>query len=172
MSPEGGNPPSDPPHDPSASEVVEAELQPVIKDLPPGKQQEIVRTVERSFEQQFMAVVRGGGGPQLDAETAKILAASIDRDNDNKFKYLTQQQANSATRDEHTHQVSMARHHDLVRPIVWAVIMIAVGSVAAGLAFIAYGHETVGGSLLTGVFSALLGYLGGLGTAKHYGKEL
>lgn len=36
-----------------------------------------------------MAVVRGGMTPQIEPETAKILAVTIEKDNDNKFRYLS-----------------------------------------------------------------------------------
>lgn len=68
------------------------------------------------------------------------------------------------------HDLALARHRDLMRPIVWAVILIAIASIGAGLAFIATGHDAVGSSLLTGIFGALLGYLGGLGTSGHLKK--
>ena len=152
---------------PLVPQSVEASLQPVIKDLPEPKQQEIVRT----FEQQFMAVVRGGMTPQIDPETAKILAVTIEKDNDNKFHYLTQKQADAAAQETREHDLAIARHRDLMRPIVWAVILIAIASVAAGLAFIVTGHDAVGSSLLTGIFGALLGYLGGLGTSGHLAKK-
>ena len=147
--------------------TVEASLQPLIKDLPEPKQKEIVRT----FEQQFMAVIRGGMTPQIDPETAKILAGTLEKDNDNKFRYLTQKQADTAAQEAREHALVTARHRDLMKPIVYAVILIAVSSVAAGLIFIATGHESVGSSLLTGIFGALLGYLGGLGTSGHLSKK-
>jgi len=147
--------------------TVEASLQPVIKDLPEPKQKEIVRTLE----QQFMAVVKGGMTPQLDPETAKILAVTIEKENDNKFRYLTQKQADEAAKEIRDDELTTARHRDLMRPIVWSAILITVASVTAGLVFIATGHEAVGSSLLTGVFGALLGYLGGLGTSGHFGPK-
>jgi hypothetical protein len=118
-----------------------------------------------------MAVVKGGMTPQIDPETAKILAGTLEKDNDNKFRYLTQKQTDSAAKEIRDHTLSSARHHDLMRPIVWAVILITVVSVVAGLAFIATGHDAVGSSLLTGVFGALLGYVGGLGTSGHLGPQ-
>ncbi len=152
---------------PPVPTVVEASLEPVIKDLPAPKQQEIVRTLE----QQFMAVVKSGMNPQIDPETAKILAVTIEKDNDNKFRYLTQKQADTAALEKREYDLAIARHRDLMRPIVWAVILIAIASIGAGLAFIASGHDAVGSSLLTGIFGALLGYLGGLGTSGHLAKK-
>lgn len=145
-------------------QTVEQQLAPVLEGIPEPKRTEIVHTIE----QQFMAVVRGGmSGPQIDPETAKILADTIQRDNDNKFKYLSQKQADAAAKEIREHSLATARHRDLMRPIVWAVIAITVVSVLAGLWFISAGHETIGSSLLTGIFGALLGYLGGLGTSGH-----
>ncbi len=79
-----------------------------------------------------MAVVRGGMTPQIDPETAKILAVTIEKDNDNKFRYLTQKQSDAAAQQAKEHELSAARHRDLMRPIVWAVILIAIVSVGAG----------------------------------------
>ena len=118
-----------------------------------------------------MAVVRSGMSPQIDPETAKVLAVTIEKDNDNKFRYLTQKQADAAAQEVRAHDPAAARHRDLMRPIVWAVILIALSSVAGGLAFIATGHEAVGSSLPTGTFGALLGYLGGLGTSGQLAKK-
>ena len=73
-----------------------------------------------------MAVVRSGMSPQIDPETPKILAGTIEKDNDNKFRYLTQKQTDVAAREIREHQLATARHSDLMKPIVlWAVILIA-----------------------------------------------
>lgn len=150
-----------------AAKAVEASLEPIIRDIPEPKKSEIVRV----FEQNTMAVFRSVGGPPIDPETAKILAETTQRDNDNKFKYLSQKQADTAAREERQHHLATAQHKDLVKPIVWAVVLTTVASVAAGIAFIAFGKEAVGSSILTGIFGALLGYLGGLGTAGHFQRK-
>jgi len=146
-------------------EAVEQKLAPVLEGIPEPKRTEIRHQIEQTF---MAAVVRAGtAAPQLDPETAKILADTVQRDNDNKFKFLSQKQADTAKRESMAHQLATARHRDLMKPIVWAVIGITFVSVVAGLWFIAAGHESVGSSLLTGIFGALLGYLGGLGTSGH-----
>jgi hypothetical protein len=153
---------------PAAASVyskVEDSLQPVIKDLPPPKQQEIVRT----FDQQFMAVVRSGLNPQIDPETAKILASTLEKDNDNKFRFLTQKQTDSAAQEARSHEFAVTCHRDsisLLKPIIFATIALVTLAVAAGIYFIANGREAVGSSLLTGIFGLLFGYLGGLGTSR------
>ena len=150
--------------DASVPQTLEQSLTPVLEGLPEPKKKEIVQVVH----QQFTAVVRAGmSGPQIDPETAKILADTIQRDNDNKFRYLSQKQSDTAARETRGHELAKARHRDLMRPIVWAVVAITVISIMAGLWFINSGHETIGSSLLTGIFGALLGYLGGLGTSGH-----
>jgi len=159
---ESAAPPGDGAAEAKALEV-KAHLEPVIKDLPERKKEEIVHTVEQTM----MAFVRGGGNPPIDPETAKVLAATIERDNENKFKFLTQKQADEAKRQERDDTLTVRRHNDLVKPTVWAGILLALGSVAAGIYFIGIGREAIGSSLLTGVFGALFGFLGGLGTAKH-----
>ena len=56
----------------------------------------------------------------------------------------------------------------LARPMVYAAIMVIIGTTTAGIWLAATGHETLGASILSGVFSAVLGYLGGLGTANFF----
>lgn len=163
------SPEQDPPEGGSEPTVVES-LQPVIQDLPQPKQQEITRTVERTIEHQMMAVFRGGMGPQMDPETAKILATTIEKDNDNKFKYLTQKQSDIAARETREHTYSLQCHTDgisLLRPIIYSSIVIVITSVVSGIYFISHGQEAVGSSLLTGVFGLLFGYLGGLGSSNY-----
>lgn len=148
--------------------TVEASLEPVIKDLPEPTQREIVRVVE----QQFMAVVRSGmAGPQIDPETAKILADTLQKDNENKFQYLIRKQADAAAQQERADGLASAQHKDLARPIVWAAVSVTVLTVLAGLYFIAIGKDAIGGGLISGIFGALLGFLGGLGTAGHLQRK-
>ena len=116
-----------------------------------------------------MAVVRGGMTPQIDPETAKILANTLEKDNDNKFKYLTQKQADFASEQARQHDFAVVCHRDsvgLLKPILGASILLVIGTVTAGIYFISNGQEAVGSSLLTGIFGLLFGYLGGLGTSK------
>ena len=142
--------------------LVPAKVESAIKDLPEPKQQEIVHSVQEAM----IAVINRGGQPPIDAETAKILSATIEKDNENKFKFLTQKQADSAAESQRTYQLKLAQHKDLMRPCVWAVVLITIAGTIAGFAFIAQGKEAIGSSILTGIFGALLGFLGGLGAAK------
>ena len=152
-----------------AQVVVEATLAPVLDDLPAPKQQEIIHKVEETFTAMFAASVQGG--PRLDPETVKIISATVEKDNDNKFKYLTQKQANDAVKQQRDHEFAVVCHRDNVRlfaPVLISAIAVFVGCVSAGIYFIAMGREAVGSGILSGVFGAAFGYLGGLGTANFF----
>ena len=152
---------------------VEESLKPVIQDLPQPKQQEIVRTVEKTVEQTLIAAVRGTAGPQIDAETAKIITASLDKDNENRFKFLTQKQADNAKAEERKAALEVTRHSDTVKllwPCLYAAILLVLGSTGAGIWFIAIGRDAIGSSILSGVGGLFFGFLGGLGSRGLFGK--
>jgi hypothetical protein len=153
----------------SPVKVVEAELAPIIKDLPQPKQQQIRHVVEQKFEALIATAI--GGGPKLDAETVKILAVAVEKENDNKFKFLTQKQANEAIREQREHEFIRLCHRDNVRlfaPVLVSAVVVFLVCVGTGIYFLAVGREAVGSAVLTGVFSAAFGYLGGLGTANFF----
>ena len=162
-SPPDNRQPSPPPGD-----ELERQLEPVIKDLPPEKQQAIRHT----FEQQFMAAfVERSTGPRIDAETARIIASTIEKDNENKFQYLTQKEKDAAEASRQEQSYRELLHKDRVKllwPIVLTVLLVVVGCVAVGIYLAANGHEILGASILTGIFAAIFGYLGGLGTAHFF----
>ena len=157
--------------DPTSALVpqVEAKLQPIIEDLPQEKQQQIRHTLEDTF----MGFVANLGGPKIDPETARILAESQDKEGERRFQYLQTKQQNLAKEKERAHELAQERHRHTYRlmwPIVIVALLIVVGCVASGILLAATGHEILGASILTGIFAALLGYLGGLGTAKFFKK--
>jgi hypothetical protein len=140
------------------------ELQRILPDLSPSKRTEVLQYI---FS--FMTRVDKSAGPPIDPETVHILTASIDKDNEYKFKYLSQKQADSAVQEGRDHEFATERHRDgikLLKPIIYAAIFVVLGSILAGIYFIGNGREAVGSSLLTGTFGALAGFLGGLGTSK------
>jgi hypothetical protein len=160
--PNGKNNEADHGTDGPQTTLVPAQVQEVIKDLPAPKRQEIVHSIQETIT----AAIRIGQTPPVDPETAKILASTIEKDNDNKFRYLTQKQADSAKEREREQSLEAAHHTDIVRPVVWAVIAVTLIAVGSGVYFISIGKEAIGSSLLTGIFGAILGFLGGLGTAR------
>jgi hypothetical protein len=165
--------PDGPPDGKSASalQTVEAKLATVLNDVPvsePQKQQ-IIHKIEETFMAAIATNVQNA--PRLDPETVKIIAVTVEKDNDNKFKYLTQKQANDAAKQLRDHEFAVVCHTDnvrLFRPVLISAMLVFVGCVTAGIYFIAIGREAVGSGILSGVFGAAFGYLGGLGTANYF----
>lgn len=124
-----------------------------LPDLPAPQQREIIHTL-----QSLVAYVeRSSVGPKIDPETVRIVTASVDKDNENKFKYLTQKQANDAAKQQRDHEFAVVCHTDNVRlfkPVLISTILVFIGCVAAGISFIAIGREAVGSGILSGVFGA------------------
>jgi hypothetical protein len=150
--------------------VPENKLEPVIKDLPPPKQQEIKEIVREIQRNSTLAYIEHGA-PRIDPETARILTESVNRDNDHKFDYLTQKQRNEADAELRRDTLEAQRHTDRVKllwPILGTSLVICLSAFGFGLYFCATGHETIGSSILTGLFSGVFGYLGGLGTAQFF----
>ncbi|HYG10005.1 MAG TPA: hypothetical protein VD835_08675 [Pyrinomonadaceae bacterium] len=151
--------------EPSALSVpesqVEAKLEEIIEAVPAPRRDEFRHSVR-----EFMGFVESSG-PKIDPEVARILAASNDKDNENKFKYLTQKQELEAEESKREHQFKIARHSSLVKmlwPVLIAVIVLVLGCIGAGIYLAATGHETLGFSILSATITALFAYLGGLGT--------
>ena len=116
-------------------------------------------------------VAHTSGQSKIDPATAKILVDSIDRDNQNKFEFLTQKQRDTAAASLREHELEVVRHKDrmtLAKPVIYVALLVILGTTASGIWLAANGHETLGASILAGVFSAVLGYLGGLGTANFF----
>jgi len=154
---------------PSGASVpqVEEKLETALKDLPPPKQQMIRETIQEVF----MAVVGGIAGPKIDAETAKIVAASVDKDNEFRFQYLSQKQKDEAEQNKRAHDLEMLRHQDRVRvlrPVLYTMLFVVVGALSVGVYLAATGHEVLGSNILTAVITGLLAFLGGLGTMSFF----
>lgn len=147
-------------------EVVEQRLEEVVRDLPEQKQREVKTTIH-----EFMALVERGVGPRIDPETAKILTASADKDNEFRFKYLTQKQKDTANQAERDHTLETTRHNDRVKmfwPILITVLITTVGCLAVGIYLAATGHDILGTGLITGTAFAVAGYLAGCGTSNFF----
>lgn len=85
--PAGGEQPSVP-----AKREEEENLEQIIDRLPPEQVQHTLREVI------FGIIERGSSGPKIDPEVMKIAAATVEKDNENKFKYLTQKQTDDAAK--------------------------------------------------------------------------
>jgi hypothetical protein len=146
----------------------EPKLETAIKDLPEPKQNEIRQSIQETF---MGFIERSSAGPKMDPETAKILVASADRDNDHKFQFLSQKQGDSARQNEREHNLEVQRHIDrmkLARPILYVSLALIAGCTVSGIYLSATGHDALGASILSGIFGAVFGYLGGLGTANFF----
>lgn len=146
---------------------VEQKLEAFAKDLPENKQEEFKHTIHEVFAM-FM---ERSGGPRIDSETAKILAASADKDNDLRFRYLSQKQKDTADQKERDQKLEERRLTYLVRfiwPILIAVLIVAIGGISAGIYFASTGREMLGSNLLTGFITAILAFIGGMGCPRIF----
>ncbi|SRR6266508_2862543 len=153
---------------PTVPEVVE-KMAEVVSDLPEPKQREVKTTM-----QEFMAFVERGVGPRIDAETARILTASADKDNEFRFKYLTQKQKDTADKNEREHELERIKHRDRVKifwPILITVLITVIGCLAVGIYLAANGRELLGTGLITGTSFAVAGYLSGVGTSGFFKSD-
>jgi hypothetical protein len=146
----------------SASDArVEAQLEKIIDAVPAPQREEVRHTI-----QEFMGYVERSS-PRIDPEVARILADSNDKDNENKFRYLTRKQELEAEESQREHELSLKRHESTVSmlwPVLLAVIFLVLGCIAAGIYLAATGKETLGFSILSATITAVFAYLGGLGT--------
>ena len=146
---------------------IERELEEVIKDLPEPQRERIRHTIRETA----LTFFQGAVSPRIDAETARVITESLDKDNERKFQYLTQKQKDEAEAIKRQHEFAVLRHHDNRRmfwPILICVLLMVMGCIIAGIYFTANGHEVLGSNLLTAVISGLLAYLAGLGTANFF----
>jgi hypothetical protein len=144
--------------------IAEQELETIIRDLPAPQKEKARETIRELF----MGVIERSSGPKLDPETVKVIAASVDKDNERKFQYLSQKQKDQAEQDKLEHTFTVQRHNDrmgLLRPIIYIVIVAVVACMGMGIYFSAEGHEVLGASLLTGAITGVFAFLAGLGTS-------
>lgn len=152
----------------------EAKLERIIERLPPEQAQHTLREV-------IFGIIERGANPKVDPELFKVAAASVDRDNQNKFEFLTQKEANKAEQAKRDH-VLKEKEHDLkieryksqvkmLWPILFTIIVLVIGCLSAGIYFAATGRETLGFSILSATISAFFSFFGGLGMAKFFKKD-
>lgn len=140
---------------------VEAKLEKIIEAVPAPQREDVRHTFK-----EFMGYVERSS-PRIDPEVAKIIAASNDKDNENKFKYLTRKQELEAEASQREYALAVKSHDSTVKmlwPILLAGIVLVLGCIAAGIYLAAIGKETLGFSILSATITAVFAYLGGLGT--------
>ncbi len=143
----------------------EDKLEAIIDKLPPDQAQHTLR------ELFFGIIERGSSGPRIDPEVMKIAAASVDKDNENKFKYLTQKQVDEAAKSLRDDEFRTVRHTAQIKlfwPVLITVLVAIVGCIVAGIYLAVNGHETLGIGLIAGAAFSVLGYLAGAGTADIF----
>ncbi len=149
------NEPSKPSDDDAA---VPEKLERFVDAIPEPQRNEF-----REVIREFLGVVHSKSTSPFDIspEVAQILSDAQIKDNDNKFKFATQKQTNS-------HEFKMVQHRDrfkILRPIVFTIATVLTVCLFLGIYLAINGHETLGSCILTGVITAILSYLAGLGTA-------
>lgn len=159
-----------PPDDGQSLQAPIEQIQEAIKDLPEPQRQRVQHII-----QEFLSVslVHGSSRPRLDPKTAEIVTASIDKDNEHKFQYLTQKQRDKAEADKRKDDFAVIQHNDrkkMLWPLMICAILVSVFCIMAGVYYSANGHDVLGASLLTAVVTGVFAYLAGLGTANFFKK--
>ena len=142
----------------------QTEIANLLEKLPQQTRIEVVREL-------FMGVVKESGFPKFDPEVIKIISASVEKDNENKFQYLTQKQRDATEIKKREQDQEGVQHKDRIKllwPILIAAILCGLGLISAGVWFVLVGKEAIGVGFITAVLSAAFGYLGGLGTARLF----
>lgn len=153
----------------SAAQVVEAEIAPALEGLPPPRRQQILHKIEETLTAFVATSVQGG--PKMDAESVRVLAATVEKDNENKFKYLCQKEQHEAEQKTGELGFRRERHRDhvgMLKPVIIAVLAVVIVTIGAGLWFIAHDREAIGIGILTSVATASFGFLGGLGVSNFF----
>ena len=151
-------------------DVIEQKLNEALKDLPQPKQ-ELFR---ESVHELFMGIVQRGSIPTIDAETAKILADSADKEHEYRFKFRTQVQKDSAEESLREHEFERIKYESRVKlfvPILATVLITVVGCLVVGIYLASNGRELLGTGLITGTAFAVAGYLAGVGTSGFFKNE-
>jgi hypothetical protein len=137
----------------------------------PPSQPKTHQSPAKTQQSSSLTAVQGALSPRIDPETARIITASLDRDNEHKFQYLTQRQRDEAEASKREHDFAIIQHADrrkMLWPILICALFMVVGGTTSGIYLAANGHDVLGGSLLTGILSGLFAFLAGLGTANFF----
>ncbi len=163
--------PAEEPTDQKKTEPKDADRGQAIERLV-EKLETLPQPTREVVEKLFVGLFRESGfSPKLDPEVVRILSASIDKDNENKFQYLTQKQHDATDIKRREQDQEAVRHGHRIKllwPILTAAIVGGLGMTGTGVWFIATGKEAIGGGIIASVLSAAFAYLGGLGTARFF----
>lgn len=143
---------------------MEQKLEAALKDLPETKQEQLRET----FHEFFMAIIQRGAAPNLDAETARIITESVDKEHEFRYKFRTQQLQESAEeskRDDAFRTLKYTNKIKIVRPVCFVVVAVYTLCLFIGIYLATVGRETLGGSIITGVIASVLSLIAGLGLA-------
>lgn len=138
-----------------------------IEAIPEPQRQEARSLIQKEFHSH----IERSGISTINPEVAKILVESQDKDNEHKFQFLTQKQkddADEALRRDTFKEKKHDNHFSLIKPIIFVVLFVVVGSTAIGLYFCYVGKEALGAALLAGIWGAVFGYLAGFGTSNFF----
>ena len=151
----------------SALSIPQAEaIEEIIESMPTPEKRERARHI---IEETFVGLIERSSPNQINPEVAKILADSADRDNDNKFKFLTQKQQDAADAKKRSDEFKITKNRDvfsLIKPVVFAVVFVLLIAMGVGVYLCLNGKETLGASLITGAVTSGLSFVAGLGTAN------
>lgn len=127
----------------------------------------------QTFREVFTHVERDTG-THLDPEVFKIAAETVARDNENKFKYLTQKQQDTAEKNKREHDFDVLRYQDrykILRPVTFIVVAVLTVCLFIGIYLCTVDQEMLGSNLITGVITGLLSFLAGLGVSEILKKK-
>ena len=143
-------------------------IEEIIEAIPTPEKREQARHL---IEETFVGLIERSSSNQINPDVAKILADSADRDNDNKFKFLTQKQQDAATAQQRKDELTAQKHKDrvsIIKPVIVFVMVMVILCLSVGIYLSVTGKETLGASLITGVLTAVLSYLAGVGTSDFF----
>lgn len=82
---------------------IEQKIEEALKDLPEGQRERIRHTIRETA----LTFFQGAVSPRIDAETARVITESLDKDNEHKFQYLTQKQRDEAEATKRQHEFAV-----------------------------------------------------------------
>jgi hypothetical protein len=150
--------------DPRPAPAAEEKLERIIERVPPEQYPTLLRET-------LIGIIREGASPKIDPETFKIAAATVEKDNENRFQYLMKKLDVDAKTKNDDCEFEKEKFRSVTRllwPILSAAIVLVLGCITSGIYLAATGRETLGFSILSATVAALFSYLGGLGTPRFW----
>jgi hypothetical protein len=141
---------------------VDNKLERIIEAVPEPKRAEF-----REIIREFMGIIhhsKSASPFDINPEVAQIMIDAQVKDNQNKFEFAKQRQKDN-------HELRMTEHRDrysVVRPLIFIVTAISAAILFLGIWLSYVGHNNLGGCLITGVITGVLGYLAGAGTSEWF----